>query len=117
MTVSYTHLDVYKRQPNGNLPITGVGWAAVAPGGAFGIYSAGPGLGDVFSYSATATTNAYFTTVTNDTGLSGLPFVTINPASYPAITFQANFTPGNGAGQVAGAVKVYCCLLYTSRCV
>jgi hypothetical protein len=93
--------------PNGNLPLTGVGWQAVAPGGAFGIYSAGPGLGDVFSYSASATTNAYFTTVTNDTGLSGLPFVAVNPASYPAITFQANFTPGNAAGQVTGAIKVY----------
>jgi hypothetical protein len=93
--------------PNGNLPITGVGWAAVAPSGAYGIYSPGPGLGDVFSYSATATTNAYYTTVTNDTGISGLPFVAINPASYPAITFQANFTPGNAAGQVAGAVVPY----------
>jgi hypothetical protein len=93
--------------PNGNLPITGVGWVSVASGGTVGIYSPGPGLGDVFSYSATATTNAYFTTVTNDTGLSGLPFVAINPASYPAVTLQANFTPGNGAGQVAGAVTVY----------
>lgn len=93
--------------PNGNLPITGVGWANAAAGGAFGIYSAGPGLGQVFSYSATATTNAYFTTVTNDAGISGLPFVAINPANYPDITFQANFGAGNGAGQVAGAVKVY----------
>jgi hypothetical protein len=93
--------------PNGNLPITGVGWANAASGGAFGIFSAGPGLGDVFSYSATATTNAYFTTVTNDPGISGLPFIPINPALYPAITLQANFTPGNAAGQVAGAIKVY----------
>ena len=93
--------------PNGNLPITGVGWANAASAGSFGIFSAGPGLGDVFSYSAAATTNAYFTTVTNDTGISGLPFVAINPASYPAVTLQANFTPGNGPGQVAGAIKVY----------
>jgi len=93
--------------PNGTLLLTGVGWATAAPAGAFGIYSAGPGLGDVFSYSAAATTNAYFTTDTNDTGLSGLPFVDINPASYPAVTFEANFTPGNGAGQVSGAVTAY----------
>ena len=93
--------------PNGNLPLTGVGWQAVAPGGSYGIYSAGPGLGDVFSYSASATTNAYFTTVTNDTGLSGLPFVAINPASYPALTLQANFTPGNIQGQTNGNIKVY----------
>jgi hypothetical protein len=92
---------------NGNLPITGVGWSSAASGGAFGIYSPGPGLGDVFSYSATATTNAYFTTDLLDTGLSGLPFVDINPASYPAVTFQCNFTPGNAQGQVPGDVTVY----------
>ena len=95
--------------PNGNLPLTGVGWQAAAPGGAFGIYSAAGtgGMGDVFSYSATATTNAYFTTDLLDTGLSGLPFVDINFANYPAITFECNFTPGNGAGMVPGAVTVY----------
>jgi len=94
--------------PNGNLPITGVGWASASPASTVvGIYSAGPGVGDVFSYSPAATTNAYYTTTTNDTGLSGLPFVSINPASYPAITFQAGFVPGNGAGQVPGAISVY----------
>jgi hypothetical protein len=94
--------------PNGNLPITGAGWVSAAPASTVvGIYSAGPGVGDVFSYSPAATTNAYYTTTTNDTGLSGLPFVSINPASYPAITFQAGFVPGNGAGQVNGAISVY----------
>jgi hypothetical protein len=94
--------------PNGNLPITGAGWLSSASAGtAVGIYSAGGGLGDVFSYAPTATTNAYYTTDTNDLGLSGLPFVDINPANYPAITFQAGFVPGNGAGQVSGAISVY----------
>jgi len=93
--------------PNGNLPVTGVGWAA-ASGGGDGIYQVGSsGLGDVFSYSGTAATNAYYTTDTNDTGLSGLPFVDINPASYPAITLQAGIAPGNGFGQVQGAISVY----------
>jgi hypothetical protein len=92
---------------NGNLPLTGVGWASAAAGGAFGIYSPGPGLGDVFSYSATATTNAYFTTDTLDAGLTGLPFVDINFTNYPAITFECNFTPGNAQGQVPGDVTVY----------
>lgn len=94
--------------PNGNLPITGAGWVSAASGTtAIGIYQAAPGLGDVFSYSPAATTNVYYTTTTNDTGLSGLPFVAINPASYPAITFQAGFVPGNPAGQVPGAISVY----------
>ncbi len=94
--------------PNGNLPITGVGWLSAASADTVvGIYQPGPGLGDVFSYAPTATTNIYYTTDTSDTGLSGLPFVDINPASYPAITFQAGFVPGNAAGQVSGAISVY----------
>jgi hypothetical protein len=94
--------------PNGNLPITGAGWVSSASGTtAVGIYQDTPGKGDVFSYSPAATTNVYYTTTTNDTGLSGLPFAAINPASYPAITLQAGFVPGNGAGQVPGAITVY----------
>jgi hypothetical protein len=94
--------------PNGNYPITGVGWVVAAPANtSVGIYQVGGGLGDAFSYSPTATTNAYYTTDTNDIGISGLPFVDINPASYPYVTFQAGFVPGNAAGQVSGAVSVY----------
>ncbi len=93
--------------PNGNLALTGVGWAVAAAAGSYGIYSAGPGLGDVFSYSGSPTTNAYFTTDTNDIGLSGLPFVDINPTNYPAVTFQAGFVPGNAGGQIPGAISVY----------
>lgn len=94
--------------PNGNLPLSGVGWVSSASANtSIGIYEAGPGLGDAFSYSPYATTNAYYTTDTNDTGLSGLPFVDINPANYPAISFQAGFVPGNSGGQVAGAISVY----------
>jgi hypothetical protein len=94
--------------PNGNLPITGVGWVSAAPASTVvGIYQPSPGLGDVFSYSPAATTNLYYTTDTNDTGLSGLPFADINPASYPAVTLQAGFVPGNAAGQVSGAISVY----------
>jgi len=92
---------------NQNLPIAGVGWASAAAAGAFGIYQDGSGRGDVFAYSPSATTNLYYTTDTNDTGISGLPFVDINPASYPAITFQSKFGAGNAQGQVSGAISVY----------
>ena len=94
--------------PSGNLSINGVGWTSSASAGTVvGIYQVGGGIGDVFSFSPTATTNIYYTTATNDTGLSGLPYININPANYPAITFQAGFVPGNAAGQVPGAVSVY----------
>jgi hypothetical protein len=89
-------------------PITGAGWVSAASASTtIHIYQVGGGVGDVSSYSPAATTNIYYTTDTNDTGLSGLPFVDINPASYPAITFQAGFVPGNAAGQIPGAITVY----------
>ena len=95
---------------SGNLPITGVGWVSSASAATgIGIYQANGtgGPGDVFSFYPSASTNIYYTTDTNNTGLSGLPFVDINPANYPAITFQAGFVPGNAAGQVSGAISVY----------
>jgi len=93
---------------SGNLPLSGVGWVSSASAStSIGIYSAGPGLGDCFSYSSAAATNIYYTTDTNDVGTSGLPFVDINPNSYPAITLQAGFVPGNAAGQMSGAISVY----------
>ncbi|HXD01639.1 MAG TPA: hypothetical protein VN048_20045 [Verrucomicrobiae bacterium] len=95
--------------PGGNLPLTGVGWANAsgAAGTVVGIFQSGTGLGAVFDYSPSAGTNLNYTTDTNDTGFSGLPFVDINPASVPAVTFQAQFSPGNGAGQVSGAITAY----------
>jgi hypothetical protein len=93
--------------PSGNLGLGTVGWAQAVSGTSRGIFQNGPGLGIFFDFSTPACTNAYFTTVTNDIGLSGLPFNAINPASYPAITLQAQFAPGNGAGTTAGNVRVY----------
>ncbi|HEX3628674.1 MAG TPA: immunoglobulin domain-containing protein [Verrucomicrobiae bacterium] len=95
--------------PAGNPPITGAGWVSSAGSGtSIGLYQVGnDGIGDVFSYSSSATTNVYYTTDTNDIGLSGLPFGDINPANYPAVSFQAGFVPGNGNGQVPGAISVY----------
>jgi len=94
--------------PSGNLPLGPMDWVSSASAATVvGIYQNGTGLGDVFSYSPSATTNIYYTTDTNDVGLSGLPFIDLNPANYPAITLQAGFVPGNGAGQVPGAVSVY----------
>jgi hypothetical protein len=98
--------------PSGNLPLTGVGWAnAFATGASGGIFSlgTGTGLGAYFDYSGftTVATNLAYTTSTNDTGLSGLPFAAINIATHPVITFQAQFQPGNAQGRATGAVITY----------
>lgn len=93
---------------NVNLPLSGVGWAATPAAGGTIIFQIGnSGLGACFSYNGTPATNVYYTTITNDIGTSGLPFVAINPASVPAVTLQAAFAPGNGAGGVAGATTSY----------
>jgi hypothetical protein len=94
----------------GNLPLGGaggVGWAATPAAGGTIIFQNTTGIGACFSYNGAPATNAYYTTITNDTGLSGLPFLAINPVSVPAVTLQAAFTPGNGAGAVAGATTSY----------
>jgi hypothetical protein len=96
--------------PNGNLPLTGVGWANAFGGAASGgIFSVGSGQGAYFDYSGftSIATNAAYTTVTNDTGLSGVPFAAINIAAHPVITFQAQFQAGNGPARTAGAVNTY----------
>ena len=93
-----------------NIPITGAGWVSSASASTgVGIFQATGtgGTGDVFSYAPSATTNVYYTTDTNDIGLSGLPFVDINPANYPAVTFQAGLTPGNIQGEASNALSVY----------
>jgi hypothetical protein len=93
-----------------NIPLTTAGWVASASGStSVGIYSANGtgGIGDGFSYASAATTNVYYTTDTNDLGLSGLPFTDITPGNYPAVTFQAGFAPGNIPGQAANAISVY----------
>jgi Immunoglobulin I-set domain len=94
--------------PSGNLGLGTVGWASVSISGTgVGIFSTGTGTGAVFDYAPGIGTNLNYTTDTNDTGFSGLPFVDINPDSFPAVTLQAEFTPGNGAGGVAGAITAY----------
>lgn len=93
--------------PSGNLGLAGVGWAQAVSGTSRGIFQNGTGNGVFFDFSTPACTNIYFTTVTNDTGQSGLPFVAINPASWPAVTLQAELTPGNGAGTTAANTTLY----------
>ncbi|HET7625084.1 MAG TPA: hypothetical protein VFM25_07450, partial [Verrucomicrobiae bacterium] len=96
--------------PSGNLSLTDVGWAnAFGAGASGGIFSVGFGQGAYFDYSGftTTSTNLAYTTFTNDTGLSGLPFAPIDIASHPVITLQAQFQPGNAGARNDGAVTTY----------
>jgi hypothetical protein len=91
---------------DGGTSLPGVGWAA-ASSGTYGIFSQGGnsfgstvGGGTVFDYAGSSATNVFYTTITNDPGLSGLPFRTITNANYPAITLQCAFSLG-GAGALS----------------
>ena len=91
---------------DGGSSLPGVGWAA-ASSGTYGIFSQGGnsfgstvGGGTVYDYTGIPATNVFYTTITNDTGLSGLPFRTITNANYPTITFQCAFSLG-GAGALS----------------
>ena len=108
----------------GNNDLPDVGWVGISTalstggnGGGSGVFSFnnngnnlvvgtfGGSTADEFTFGTTAYgTNACYTTTTNDTGLSGLPFPSINPASYPAVTFQCAFAAG---GQGLGGVTAY----------
>jgi hypothetical protein len=103
----YAETFPYLGPGSSQLPINGAGWAGQGAAGTYGIYQVSDGLGTVSDYSGSATTNALYTDDILDTNQSGLPFLDINPASYAYVTLQANLAPGNGAGQVAGAVTVY----------
>jgi len=108
----------------GNNSLANVGWVGISTalstggnGGGSGMFSFnnngnnlvagtfGGSTADEFTFGSTAYgTNACYTTTTNDIGLSGLPFPSINPASYPAVTFQCGFASG---GQGLNGVTTY----------
>jgi hypothetical protein len=108
----------------GNNSLPNVGWVGISTansaggaGGGSGIFAFnnngnnlvagtfGGATADEFTFGTSAYgTNACYTTTTNDIGLSGLPFPVINPASYPAITFQCGFAAG---GQGLNGVTTY----------
>lgn len=105
----------------GNNSLANVGWVGISTansaggaGGGSGIFANnnngnilvsgtfGGATADEFTFGTSAYgTNACYTTITNDFGNSGLPFPVINPASYPAVTFQCAFAAGgNGLNGV-----------------
>lgn len=73
-----------------DLSTSTIGWVSAVPDGLARIYNNGGGSGAIYAYEATAMTTAFYTTITNDYGQSGLPFPTIDPADYPQVAFEVN---------------------------
>jgi hypothetical protein len=80
---------------NNFLPTATIGWVS-ANSGYYPIFYQGGGQGAVYAYEATAMTDAYYTTATNDTGASGLPFTNINAANFPQVALEVQIEEGNG---------------------
>lgn len=71
-----------------------VGWAdAVVAGTDERLFSIGSGDGAFYIGESTATTDVFYTDTNLDTGVSGLSFPVINPASSPAVSFSAGIAP------------------------
>jgi hypothetical protein len=74
-------------------PIGRVGWSNSIPDGPDRVYQTAGGDGAAFAFEGYAWTQAFYTTTASDTGVSGLPFPSINPAAYPAISFSVDINP------------------------
>lgn len=71
-----------------------VGWAdAVQAGTDERLFSIGGGAGAFYAGESSATTDIFYTDTNLDTGVSGLSFPVINPASSPAVSFVVNVAP------------------------
>lgn len=79
--------------PLGNFPITSVGWAAAIPDAPTRLYQTGAGAGAIYNSESAAGTTAFYTTTASDTGVSGLPFPSINIAGASGLTFAVDVAP------------------------
>jgi hypothetical protein len=71
-----------------------VGWSdAVAAGTDERLFSIGGGAGAFYAGESSATTDIFYTDTNLDTGVSGLSFPVINPASSPAVSFSVDVAP------------------------
>lgn len=81
--------------PSGNFPLTSVGWAAAIPDTPTRLYQTQPGAGTgaIYNSESSAGTTAFYATTASDTGVSGLPFPSINIASASDLTFAVDVEP------------------------
>jgi hypothetical protein len=68
-------------------PVGTVGWE---PANSGGLYSNDSSTNAVWFYAGGPTTNVFYVTTASDTGVSGLPFKSIDVAANPGLTFSAN---------------------------
>src|SRR5208282_3392731 len=74
-------------------PLSVVGWSNSIPDSPNRLSQNTGGDGEAYAFEAYAATTAVYVTTLSDTGVSGLPFPSINPALYPAVTFSVDIMP------------------------
>ncbi len=79
----------------GFYPISTVGWYSSGGGYAWGLWSYGSGTSPAWFYSGGAGSATFYATTASDSGVSGLPFPSINVASGPGLTLGANVVTYN----------------------
>jgi len=70
-----------------------IGWSNAIPDSPNRVYQAAGGDGAIYAFEGSAATTAFYTGVGIDTGVSGLPFPTIDPSGYPAVSFSVDIMP------------------------
>jgi len=84
-----------------DIAVSTVGWANDIPANPTRLYDnnidGGPNDGAAWSWNGTANTEAFYTTITLDSGATGMAFPSIDPSSYPGLTLsvdlQSTFNP------------------------
>ena len=87
-------------------PINVIGWSNGIPDGPDRLYQTTGGDGAAYAYEGYVWTQIFYTTTLSDRGLSGLPFPSINPAAYPAITFSVDINPSYQPANVSAYFAV-----------
>ena len=91
--VLYAELLPYIGPTASGGPISLVGWSNSIPDYPERLAQRSGSDGVVWIYEGYAWNSAFYTTTASDTGVSGLPFPSINPESYPAISLSADIAP------------------------
>ncbi len=74
-------------------PVSLVGWSNSIPDDLNRLIQRAGGDGEAYAFEGYVWTSAAYVTTASDTGVSGLPFPSINPAAYPAIAFSVDILP------------------------
>jgi hypothetical protein len=103
----YSETFPYPAGMTGNQPVSTVGWANDLIAQFTRMFNGGGTDGTVYAFSNTATTEAFYTSTSLDTGATGDAFPTIDPSTYPfGVTLAADLRPAFSPDEVRSRFAV-----------